>query len=45
MSDYVAADGAVLTDAVIAELAQEAEQGFRNSELTAEASPWRRPST
>lgn len=43
MTDYVAADGTVLTDAVIAELTQEAEQGFPHSELTAEAPPWKRP--
>lgn len=42
MSSYVAADGTVLTDDVIADLAQEAEQGFPESELTAEPAPWTR---
>lgn len=43
MNKHTAADGTVLTDKVIAELAEEAERGFPDSELTAEPAPWTKP--
>ena len=43
MNTHIAADGTVLTDKVIAELAEEAERGFPDSELTAEPAPWTKP--
>ncbi|QIM15814.1 ribbon-helix-helix protein, CopG family [Leucobacter insecticola] len=43
MNKYVAADGTVLTDEVIAQLAREAELGFPNSKLSRdEVAPWKR---
>lgn len=43
MTQWIAADGTVLTDALVEELADEAEAGFPNSTLTPELSPWRKP--
>jgi hypothetical protein len=40
---YVAADGTVLTDEVVEDLAREAEHGFPDADLTDEPAPWSRP--
>ena len=39
-TEYIAADGTVLTNEFVKELAAEAEQGFPESELNDELSPW-----
>ena len=39
---HIAADGTALTDELVAQLADEANTGFANSQLTGEPSPWRR---
>jgi hypothetical protein len=39
---YIAADGTVLTDDLVAELAAEAESGLASTELTREPAPWHR---
>jgi predicted DNA binding CopG/RHH family protein len=39
---YVAADGTILTEDLVAELAQEAEAGLVDVELSHEPAPWHR---
>ena len=42
-AEHIAADGTVLTDELVSQLAGEAEAGFPNSVLTSEdPAPWRR---
>lgn len=41
MTSYIAADGTILTDEVIGDLAHEAETGLAGCELTAPPAPWK----